>query len=64
MKDDAEEIEAELVEPEDDEPEVIMPTPGGFTSVRRVPAAQVWGRSGNPYNALAGWHPGQTRHRR
>jgi hypothetical protein len=65
VKDDAEEIEAEVVEPEGDEPaEVIVPTPGGFTSVRQVPAAQVWGRSRNPYDPLASWRPGQTRHRR
>jgi hypothetical protein len=58
------EVDAEMVEPGDDQPEVIMPTPGGFTSVRRVPAAQVGGRGVNPYDPLGSWRPGQTRHRR
>jgi hypothetical protein len=63
--DDAKEIgiDAEVVEPGNDEAEVIVPMPGGFTSVRRVPAAAVCGRRIDPYDPLAAWRPGQTRHR-
>ncbi|MBI2692773.1 hypothetical protein [Mycobacterium nebraskense] len=55
------EVEAELAEAEaccsDDEPEVAVPTAHGYTSMRRVPTAAVWGRSINPYAALRGWRP-------
>ena len=44
--------------------ETRLTTSGGFTSVRRVPAAAVWGRSVNPCDPLGSWRPGQTRHRR
>ena len=56
----AEQPEAEPGEPEA-EPEVIEaevivlePLP---RSQFRVPAAQVWGRSVNPYDPLHGWRP-------